>query len=171
MYPQGKEDICEIMKDKLGEDTYFPGRFFFCCVAGQEVLVLMDNRRRLDGENSAGFSNVFVPMLCGECRRRTAARKAAQTISLDEVHRGDEPRQYIEIDLHTSLIQGWVAYKAVQKYCSNDVAIFSQMVDHRIVQREVQKYYVRTNTAMMEVSEDWEEMRLKVLPYFNPSFF
>lgn len=159
------------MKDKFGGDTYFCGRFFFCCVSKQEVVVLMDDRKRLDGEQSVGFSNVFVPTLCGECHRRTAARKAAQTISLDEVHRGDEPKQDIEIDLHASLIEGWVAYKAVQEYCSNDVVIFSQMVDHRIVQREVQKYYVRTNTATMELSEDRDEMRLKVLPYFNPSFF
>ena len=97
MYPWGREDICENMKDKFGEDTYFLGRFFFCCVAGQEVVVLMDNRERIDGEQSLRYSNFFVPTLCGECHRQTAARKAAQTISLDEVERRDEPKQDIDL--------------------------------------------------------------------------
>jgi hypothetical protein len=156
------EDITAILQDKLGEDTIFRGRFFFCCVA---------QRIRLDGTKSVGFSNVFVPTLCGRCARRTAAQNVAEDVRLEKPGTGDESTPDIEIELHPSLLEGWAAFKAVQMYCEDRVSSYQHIIDHRIIQHEIQKFYLRMQTAKLEFNENREEMCLKVLSYSDPGFF
>ena len=165
------KDITTILQDNLGGDTIFQGRFFFCCVAGQEMLVLIDNRRRLGRTKYVAYSSVFVPTLCGRCARRTAARRVGEEVRLATSGKREEPTQDVEVELHPSLLEGWEAFKAVQMYCKDEVSSYKHVIDRRTIQQEVQKFYVRMNTATLEFGESREGMCLKVLPYSDPGFF
>ena len=163
----GQNNMSEVMEKRLNGDSIFRGRFFFCCISGEDVVVVTDNRRRFDEVEPVGYSDTFIPTVCGRCRR-DCTRRRARFLDLDEGERGTEPD--FKIDLSLSLIQGWETYKAVQKYCEGDVTILSQVISPEIMAREVKKYYVQMFSASMEPCDDRQERRLKILPYFDPRF-
>ena len=169
MGTQDGNELSQVTKEKLGEVSSFRGRLFFCCVTRQDMMLLVDDRKTL---KAAGYSNLFIPTVCGECERRTAERKAARTFNFDEVRIDATSKYDNETELVESLVEGWEAYKAVLRFCDDKdgVAIFSQIVNRDVVEREVKKYDVQMSTAKLERSEDAKELQLKMLPYFDPRF-
>lgn len=166
-----EDNFLSVLQNELGGDRYSRGRIFFCCVSEQEIMVVTDNRRRLDKQESRTFSNVFVLTTCERCARRIAARQVPVNESLDDIKINRTPPQDAEVKLRASLLGGCQVHKTIREYCKDHLSSHAFITDSRVIQHELEKYYVRTNAATLEYSEAGDKASLKVLPYSDPGFF
>lgn len=182
MCSHAHHDLCDILGTSFGKSGVFRSRIFFCCVAGQEIVVAVDNRSlwvREDSEHSKDYSNTFIPTVCGDCRRRKADCATGHTLDIHELVAQHEPKEIIDMEMSQAMCEGWSVFKAVEEYCQvrpvesdyyEHVTVVPWVFDHRTITKEIKKYCVRLHSAELRFYEGGKKQRLEALPFFDPRF-
>lgn len=169
----------DILRTKFVESRIFRNRIFFCCVAGHEVVVAVDNRSFLDREDLNTYSDMLIPTICGSCRRQKVDRATGHTLDIDELVAQHEPKEIIDMEISQAMCEDWSVFKAVEEYCQvkpvegdyhEHVTVVPRVFDHRTITKEIKKYRVRLHSAELQFYNGGKKQRLENLPYFDPGF-
>ncbi|KAF4546946.1 Hypothetical protein D9617_90g064660 [Elsinoe fawcettii] len=169
MYPPTELDIPALFKKRFEDESLFRTRIYFGCVTGEEIAVAVDAHRKCDVDKAELYSNLFVPTVCGRCRRRQAAR-ASTNVLLVEPSVEDVFTDELDVEISNTVYEGWAVLRAVQDRCDGHLETFARLVDHRIIEREIKRYSVQLHSAELTPQSETVRRHLRYLPFFDPQF-
>lgn len=77
----------------------------------------VDNRSLWDREDSKIYSNMLIPTIYGDCRRRQVDRATGHTLDIHELVAQHEPKEIIDMEISQAMCEDWSVFKAVDEYC------------------------------------------------------
>ncbi|KAG8630721.1 hypothetical protein KVT40_002340 [Elsinoe batatas] len=170
MHPSSHDNVVTLFESKFDISYPFRSRIFFCCVTGWEIAVVVDNGRRHVNNESKLYSDVFVPTVCGGCRRRQAATASKSIYDRDVPDVEDVFKEELDVEMSSAVYGGWAVLKATERYCDNRIEVMARMVDFRVIARETKKYAVQLQSAELSSHDEGEGQSLRILHYFDPQF-
>lgn len=147
-------DLSDVMEYAFNWDRTTQSRMFICCVAGNEIMVMSDNRDMSRNDGCEPLSIAFVPTICGRCERLKA-------------HVGG---QSLRIPLGHTLVESWKTYRVVIKDFGCTVDVISEIVDREQIMQKSKDFCVRLQTAEIDRPGAADGGQLRLLPHLDPSF-